>query len=261
MKYRILPIKNVSKLLDAGDALLNRSAGMPGIGMVWGPTGYGKTTAATWLITRTHGVYLRAMACWSPAAMLAAMQRELDLPPVRGGNAAAVEAIVGRLAETGRPVFVDEADYVVERRLLVDTLRDIHDLSASPVILIGMSGLEKRIRGNPQFTGRTSQWIEFKGADLADSRILADGLCEVRIADDLLERIHAAATPKAKGSSGAEIRRLVVAMGQVEAYARARGLGEIGSAQWHREDFFVGSPEAAEARRAAAPTPIRGGTR
>lgn len=257
MRYRTVPVKNVARLIDAGDALINRAAGLPGIGLVWGPTGYGKTTAVTWFINQCHGVYVRAMATWSPNAMLRAICQELNIEP-KGSNAHMVEAVIQGLALEGRPLFVDEADYVVERKLLTDTLRDIHDLSTAPVVLIGMHGIEKRIKGNPQFTGRVAQWVEFAGADLDDARLLADGLAEVQIADDLLARLHAAASPKGKQvETGAEIRRMVVGLGQIEHYARACGLGAMSTKEWPAgRDFFVGS--AVEASRAPV-TPLRRG--
>ena len=70
MKYKILPTKNISRMRTAGDALLNRSPGMPGMGLIWAPTGYCKTTAATWFINQVNGVYVRALRLWSPKAML-----------------------------------------------------------------------------------------------------------------------------------------------------------------------------------------------
>ena len=250
MQYRILPVKNVSRLKAAGDALINRAMGMPGMGLIWGPTGYGKTTAATWFINQCNGVYIRAMGLWSPKVMLTALARELDLDTKGMNNGEMVEAIIYRLAETGRPLFIDEADYIVESRRLTDTLRDIHDLSTVPVILIGMHGIEKRIRGNEQFTGRIAQWVAFQGADQEDARILADGLCEVEIRQDLLDALHSAATPKRNPEGGAEIRRLVVGLGQIEYHARNRGLDRIALADWPEgRDFFLG-----QAATTAAPT-------
>jgi DNA transposition AAA+ family ATPase len=221
--------------------------GLPGIGLVWGPTGYGKTTAVTWYVNQCHGVYVRAMATWSPNAMLRAILQELNLEP-RGSNALMVEAVIEGLAREDRPLFVDEADYVVERKLLTDTLRDVHDLSVVPVVLIGMHGIEKRIRSNPQFTGRVSQWVEFSGADLSDARLLANGLAEVAIDDALLGKLHAAASPKGKNAgAGAEIRRMVVGLSQIEGYARACGLDALGVKDWPAgRDFFMGSPTRVE---------------
>src|SRR5699024_11974997 len=43
--------------------------GMPGMGLVHGETGTGKTTALTWLRNRPHvnAVYVRALALWTPS--------------------------------------------------------------------------------------------------------------------------------------------------------------------------------------------------
>lgn len=251
MRHRIMPVKNVSRLKTAGEALIQRSYGMPGMGLIWGPTGYGKTTAATWFINQCHGVYVRAIELWSPSGMLDAIARELDLDP-KGSNGKKIDQLVQKFAETGRPLFVDEADYVVERKLLTNTLRDIHDLSTVPVILIGMHGIERRIRGNEQFTGRIAQWVAFEGADADDARLLADGLCEVVVEQDLLNVLQTAATPKQlKNAGGAELRRLLVGLAQIEGYAKARGMDSIGLNEWpDGRDFFLG-----QAARPDTPAP------
>lgn len=256
MRSSILPVKNISRLQAAGDALINRPLGLPGMGLIWGPTGYGKTTATTWFINQCHGVYIRAMRLWSPKSMLEAIARELDLD-VRGrNNGEMVESIIHRLAETGRPLFIDEADYIVEQRRLTDTLRDVHDLSTCPVVLIGMHGIEKRIRGNEQFTGRISQWVPFQGADLGDARLLADGLVEIGIDDDILADLHAKASPAQGGD--AEIRRLVVGLANIESHGRRRGLERVALADWPEgRDYFIGAP-AAPGKGGGNVTPIRG---
>lgn len=245
MRYKIVPIKNISRMRSAGDALLNRPTGMPGMGLIYSPTGYGKTTAATWFVNQVNGVYVRAMRLWSPKSMLNAILRELDME-LSGTNGHLVEAIVEKLAATGRPLFIDEADYVIDSRRLVDTLRDIHDLSTVPVILIGMQGIKTKLNraGLEQFTGRISQWVEFSGADIADARMLANSLCEVQIADDLLIKLHQKATPETARThtiGGAEIRRLVVGLSEIEQFALRRGLTSINADQWDPSaDFFIG---------------------
>ncbi|WP_435100790.1 AAA family ATPase [Arhodomonas sp. AD133] len=232
MRHRIVPVKNVARLSEASDALIQRGLGMPGMGLIWGHTGYGKTTAATWLINRVNGVYVRPIATTTPSTFLGSILRELDQEP-KGSCAQMVERIVERLATSMRPLFVDEADYVADSKKLTETLRDIHDLSTVPVVLIGMAGIQRKLAQRQQLAGRIAQWVEFTAADLEDARALADGLCEVGVADDLLERLHRA--------SGGEIRRITVGLGRIEQHAKARSLDVIGAADWTLGDegFFL----------------------
>jgi DNA transposition AAA+ family ATPase len=233
MRSKIVPVTNVARLAEAGDALLTRSNGMPGMGLCFGPSGYGKSTAVAWLATRQHGVYVRAMATSTPTSLLDAITRELNIAP-RARIAQTVDAIVGKLAETGRPLFVDEADYVVGQARLIDTLRDLHDLSSVPVILIGMDGIDRRISLSPQLSGRMAQWVQFVPASLDDAALIAKELCEVHVAPDLVAKLH----ERAKGS----IRNVCVGLGRIEQHARSRGVAKIAAADWPRDaDFFLGA--------------------
>jgi hypothetical protein len=123
VKTTIAQTKNLVQISEAAEALASRTPGLPGIGLVWGMTGAGKTTAACWLRDRVNAIFVRAYATWTPSAMLGAICLEAGLPR-RGSCAAMVEAIVGRL---------------------VETLRDIHDVSFQPLILIGMADFHRRV--------------------------------------------------------------------------------------------------------------------
>lgn len=223
MKYKIVSTKNVSRLADAAGGLLNRAQGMPGMGIVWGSTGYGKTTAAAWLATRVRGVYIRAITTTTPSSLLASILYELG--EEKGGSCAAmVSRVVQCLVESGRPLFIDEAEKIVRSERLVETLRDIHDLATVPVVLIGEPGIERAIRARRQITGRMAEWVEFGPADVDDAALVAQSLAEVEIQSDLVEALHA--------SSHGEIRQLVVGIAQVERYARAKGMTRIGQKDW-----------------------------
>ena len=189
MKSKIVPISNVARLSEAGTALLERPMGMPGMGLVFGPSGAGKTTAIAWLATRQHGVYVRARATTTPRSLLAGICRELGIAP-SSTNDGTVEDIVQKLAETGRPLFIDEGDYLVNQTRLVETLRDIHDLSSVPVILVGMAGINRKIAGRKQLAGRIAQWVEFQPASIEDAQLLAKQLAEVEIEPALVATLH-----------------------------------------------------------------------
>jgi len=186
MRVKTLDIKNVARLKAAGDSLIQRCYGTPGMGLIYGPSGSGKTTATTWYINQCNGVYVRACAVWSPSAMLTAICRELNLPKARSLSDM-LDAIVAKLEETGRPLFIDEANHIIDKKILIETLRDLHDLSSAPVILIGMKDIHRNIQQRKQVSRRLAQWVRFEPCDVADTRKLADGLCEVMVKDDLLK--------------------------------------------------------------------------
>lgn len=231
MKHLVAPVKNVTRLSVAFQALADRDYGVPGIGLLYGFTGAGKTTAVTQLINRNNGVYVRANAVWTPSAMLSTIVNELGGVSM-GKNAQMVSFIVEQLAISGRPLFVDEADYLLPNLKMLETLRDLHDMAGTPVVLIGMDGIQRRIISRQQFTRRITQWVEFKPLDDEDGRTLTDAVCEVKVQDDLVEKLRDAA----KGSVGL----MTVGLSRIEAFAKSQGFSDIDAARWGKRDFFLG---------------------
>ena len=240
MKSRIVLTKNVAALHDAGEALRLRAPGMPGMGLVHGETGYGKTTAITWMANRANAVYVRALAAWTPAAMFRSILRELGRD-VRGGSCAdMIETIVEALAMSGRPLYIDEADYLVDSKRMTESLRDIHDMATSPVILVGMGGIDARLSHRKQLTGRVMQDVRFNPLDLEDASTIARELCEIDLAPDLLEHLH-------RESCGST-RLICVGLARIEQSARSRGLGQISLADWGKRALFTGDAPTANAQ-------------
>lgn len=230
MKHKIIPVKNVARLASAYQALESRPLNTPGMGLVWGDTGRGKTTATTWLINRCNGIYVRALALWNASSMLRAIAEELDLD-TKGTRTALEVRVIERLAETQRPLFVDEADHIVGNEQMMETLRDIHDLSTVPVIMIGMGQMRKKVARYAQLENRIMHWVEFSACDHEDAVTLSRGMCDVEVEEDLLNEL----IEMTRG----EIRRLVVGLAQIEDEAKVQGLSTIGKSQFKR-DFFLG---------------------
>lgn len=230
MKHKIIPVKNVARLASAYQALEDRPLNTPGMGLVWGETGRGKTTATTWLINRCHGVYVRALALWNASSMLRAIAEELDIDS-KGTRNTLIVRVIEALAQTQRPLFVDEADHIIGHEQMMETLRDIHDLSTVPVILIGMGQMRKKVARYAQLENRIMHWIEFGPCDREDAINLANGMCEVDVEEALLDELISA--------TRGEVRRLVVGLAQIEDEAKVQGLSRIGKSQFKRE-FFLG---------------------
>lgn len=232
MRQKLALVKNVAALQGAFETLSSRDAGIPGMGLVHGFTGAGKTTAISWLVNRSNGVYVRALSTWTPNAMLGSIIHELGATALHRSSHM-LRYIVKELEQSNRPLFVDEVNYFAANGDMLDTLRDIHDISNVPVILIGHEGTERRLVHRAQLARRISEWVEFRPLDKEDARVLADTVAEVNIADDLLVDLHT----QAKGSIGL----MTVGLARVEQMAKANGWKTVDTDQWQGRAFFLGN--------------------
>jgi DNA transposition AAA+ family ATPase len=151
------------------------------MGLIHGFSGAGKSTATTELIRSVDGVYVRAMSLWSPSALCAAVAAEIGLEPLHGSSKLLL-ATVDRLNLTKRPLFVDEADYLFHSPRAVETLRDIHDVTSVPVVLVGMDGIERKILRSKQLSRRMARRVEFLPLDREDLDKFVDRRCEIALA-------------------------------------------------------------------------------
>ena len=200
-------------------------------------------------MNQCNAVFVRALAVWTPSAMLEAL-RELNVRGRQSSCSRMAMAIVERLAAANRPLFIDEADYLLDRQRMTETLRDLHDMASVPVILIGMAGIQHKIGlRRRQLAGRLMRWVEFQPADLADTVALADGLCDIKVAEDLVARIHE--------ETAGLVRHIVVGLAQIETFARKHGLSTVRAKDWpsDRSLFISGPDQARESVKRAAPKP------
>lgn len=157
MKPAIAKVKNVQNLVTAYEETRNRAPNQPGMLLVYGATGAGKTTAIAWYLGRCGGIYRRAGATWTPGFLLDEIIAEARIKTDARSSAAKAKAIAENLKATGRPLFIDEVDYLVPpftEYKVIEILRDIHDESQVPVVLIGMEGFERKIQARKQLARR-----------------------------------------------------------------------------------------------------------
>jgi DNA transposition AAA+ family ATPase len=232
MRYKIVAVKNVARLLQASQSLTNRARGMPGMGVVDGFTGVGKTQATIWMMTKVRGLFVRALSVSTPASFLESICRELDIEP-KGTNAKTLDAVVRKLAEDVRPLFIDEGDKLVTSMRLIEITRDLHDLSLAPVVLIGEGNLRRKIEQIPRLAGRMLETVEFQPLDFPDTRLMTNELCEVEVSDELVQAFTAAGHGSARLS--------VVALQKIEKLAKAHNLKKVGLSDWPTgASFFMG---------------------
>lgn len=233
MNAKMTMTDNLQQFLSAIDDLMNRPQGTEGMGLLYADPGQGKSTAVAYAANALDGVFVRAVGCWTVTSMLGELCREL------GGQRMCrrsdmVEFIVKRLADKPRPIFVDEADYLFNQFSMIDSLRDIYDMSGSPVILIGMEDIARKLQQHSRIARRITQWVEFTGLSMGDARRVANECCEVEVSDDLLGYLHA----ESRGNIG----RTIIGLTRIERKAKMNGLARIDCSGWQDAALFYDQP-------------------
>lgn len=239
----VAPLRNVSALVGLIDRVQNRQHGLPGMACFYGRSGDGKSTAGIYAANKFNAVLVQVKSAWSPKMLCEAILKEAG-GTIRKSDTIGhlVEKISETLAFAATPLIIDEADFLVKKRT-IEIVRDIHEGSGVPVILIGEEGMPQKLREWERVHGRMLDWVGAEPGDMRDvahlAPIYAGG---VEIADDLREAILTA--------SHASIRRICVNLARVAEFARTRGMDRVSATDWGKQGFFTG--EAPVARRDVA---------
>ena len=223
MLDKVVYTSNVAALAAAMEALAERSPSQPGVVLVHGETGFGKTIGARHLAVRDDALFVTAMPFWSPHAMLSKLMQELHRAP-RPRTAAMFDEIARELVARPRAIFLDEADCIADKQELIETLRILHDLTGIPLVIAGMAEFSKKLYRRPQLARRVQYEIQFKPLSGADARKIALERCEYRIADDLIEALNR----RVQGSAGLLVNELE----RAERFARKNSTNVLSFADY-----------------------------
>jgi DNA transposition AAA+ family ATPase len=184
MKDKIILTQNMAGFAGVVENLINKPARMDRIGLIHGSWGLGKTTALEWFYTNNHCFYVRSMAAWSRSVtmMVEDILTAYRVEP-RGRLKQDVRELVRVAKKNQAPLFIDEANRVVKKSLLVETIRDVHDFARIPIVLIGQENiinLLKRRDLGPVFS-RVSEIYEFQKLSALDIQHISKELCGLAV--------------------------------------------------------------------------------
>ncbi|MDJ0628554.1 MAG: ATP-binding protein [Rhodobacter sp.] len=237
----VAPLRNVAALLELIDRVQTPAPSLPGMACFYGPSGYGKTTAATFAENRYQAVRIEMRSRWTPRKLCETISLEMGQTPART-VCDMIDAICTQLAALDVPLLIDEADYLI-RHKMVEIARDIYEGSGVPVILIGEELLPQKLTQWERVHGRMLGWTAAEPGDMADLGHLAGIYAAgIELAEDLRTAILRA--------SGGSIRRISTNLDAAAAFARASGRSSLSLADWQGQAFFSG--EAPAPRRLAS---------
>lgn len=142
MKNVFVQTQNVKMFSSVATNLVQVDAGVPGMALIYGKRGLGKTRTAIWLAAKDNNVYVRAKRKWTPTWLLEELSIELQNAPVRSFRVMFQE-VCSTLLQEPRLIMIDEIDLASAE--VVETIRDIHDITGTPIILIGMEKVKQRL--------------------------------------------------------------------------------------------------------------------
>lgn len=230
-RNQIALLRNVASMVTLVETVQGRAPGLPGIGVYYGPSGYGKTTAGTYAANVYRAWAVQMKSVWRPKKLCQEILKEMAIKPAKN-TADMVDQIAEELARNDRPLLIDEADYLIAHNM-VEIVRDIYEGSGGTIILIGEEYLPTALSRWERFHGRVLDWVGAERAELEDVGFLAPIYCpgvsiDADLAAHLLEQ------------SRHSIRRIANNLGGVLSFARNRASTRVSRADWGDRAFFTG---------------------
>lgn len=170
-KSSIAQIRNISQCYEAVKRTMERNPLLPGISAFYGPSGFGKSTAANFVATKTNAFYVQVKSTYTKKAFLQALLREMSIP-YPATLSEMMELATSELAKSGRPLIIDEFDHLMKGDK-VELIRDLYEGSQGTFLIIGEEMLARKLEKWERFHGRILNWVPALPADINDVTLLA----------------------------------------------------------------------------------------
>lgn len=214
MKPKFVQTKNVKGFINLVQDLKNKPGNITKIGLVYGNAGLGKTKTALYLSFQFDSIYIRATNKMTTKWFLEELAKELDEIP-RFFTADIFRQCVNVLKNKPQMIIVDEIDYLLSDFKTIETLRDLHDETGIPIVLVGMSLAKHKLKKHTHLFDRISEIYQYTGFEYSDIKQIVDEIAEVDMTKEVISIIH----QKAKS-----FRKIVEMINTLENIALVNGI-------------------------------------
>ena len=216
MKKTFIKTKNVKRFVALMDELQKLPPNIPKLALVYGDHGLGKSQAIQWWADKNDSVYVRATQGMTSRWLLSEIAEELGENPY-WHTQETFELIEKYLRQHPKVIIVDEIDYLIEKHT-VETLRDLHDRTACPIVLVGMGAADKKLARYPHLVDRLYKTLKFEQFNAEDIREIIANLTEVNFTDDGINYLATRTN---------QFRQLVKLINKIEKLSKTNKIQEI----------------------------------
>lgn len=228
---RWAPLQNVILCSRALERALNREPNLPGIVSFSGPSGWGKSMAASYCANKHDGFYVECRSYFTKKTFVEAILKEMG---IKAGRTVGVmmEQAAEQLDLSQRPLIIDEGDHIVDRNA-IEILRDLHEMARTTILLIGEEQFPRKLLKWERFHNRVLVWELAQPANADDARKLAAFYCPgIEVAQDLLDRVREVS----RGGA----RRICVNLDAIRDYCQKQGHRKIDLEAWGKRPLYSG---------------------
>lgn len=217
MRNVFVKTNNVKRFITMMNNIQNRAEGVPGMGLVYGEPGLGKTQTINWWAFKNDALLIRCTQLMTSRWLLTEILEAMgEITSLRIADN--FKLVIRNLLVNPQVLIVDEIDYLTVDSHAVETLRDIHDKTNIPVILVGMTNAKSRLKKFSHLYDRLSEIVKFEKFSKSDIKTIVQELSEVEMTDCAIKYIY---------SNLNRFRQIVKVINKTENLARANGLNSI----------------------------------
>lgn len=217
MNNTFIRTKNVKNFVSLMDSLQKLPPNIPKLALVYGEHGLGKTHTIMWWAIRNNAIYIRANNEMTQSGLLKALVEELDERPFFYMQEN-YKLILKHLKNDPKTIIVDEIDYLIGSKNAIEILRDIQDCTGSPLVLVGMGLVDKKISRLKHFDDRLFKKLKFEHFNQEDIEKILNELTDLEFSEEALKYIATRTN---------QFRKLVQHIDQIEKLASTNQLEVI----------------------------------
>lgn len=216
MKKAFIKTKNVKNFVTLMENLKKCPANIPKMALVYGGHGLGKSQTILWWATNNDAVYVRANQGMTSRWLLSEIAEELGEVPFWHSQET-FNLIEQNLKANPKIIVVDEVDYLIEKST-IETLRDLHDRTGAPIVLVGMGMADKKIARYKHLEDRIFEKLKFEHFNQQDISEIISQLSHIKFSDNAIEYLSIQSN---------QFRQIIKLINKIEKLANTNNIKEI----------------------------------